>query len=146
MITRPPRQTHRRRVNSRKLLLSLALPVMVLSLVWNFSPPAASMLASQTGPAPEQPSGPENYDIRVSIDKPAQLKKERHQERAAERRHARAARAQQLKVARESLAAEGVSVEENEQLAAPEVVSIGKGRARMRAAPPRKARRGRNFC
>ena len=133
MKKRRPTPAPARRASGRKLLLALALPLILFSLVWNFPPPAASQ--PQGGEGEARPGAPENFDIRTSIAKAAQIKRERHQQRmSSERRHRKAARGQQLKAARARLAerAEGLRVVENEQIEAPELVSAGKGRALMR--------------
>ncbi|HYP52425.1 MAG TPA: hypothetical protein VEQ42_02735, partial [Pyrinomonadaceae bacterium] len=57
------------------------VPLLAFSLVWNFSPLAASQEAPAPGAGNAESAGPENYDIRHSKSKSAQIKKEKHARR-----------------------------------------------------------------
>jgi subtilisin-like proprotein convertase family protein len=120
-------------------MLALAMPLIIFSLVWNFSPLVASQSQSsrrQESPQ-DQPSGTENYDIRGSLSKAAQIKKERHQERSShERKQKKANRGQRMKAARARLAEDvpGLRVRENDFVEAPEVVSASEASNRLTAS------------
>jgi subtilisin-like proprotein convertase family protein len=106
----------------------------MFSLVWNFTPPVASQSSRRQAEQEEQPTGPENYDIRGNVSKAAQLKRERHQERSShERKQKKAGRHQRMKDARERLAGqiEGLRVKESDFMEAPEIVGTEKGRRRL---------------
>jgi extracellular elastinolytic metalloproteinase len=130
MKQKPPRRFLTSRFTLRNLLLVVAAPVLLFCLVWNFTPPVASQ---RQGNNEDRPSGPENYDIRTSRSKPAQIKKERRLERLAKAGKKKDNRGQQMKAARARLAEQnaGVSVKDSDYMDAPEIVRTERGRRKL---------------
>src|SRR5687767_6231620 len=134
MKKRPPIRLLPRQLTLRKLLLIFAFPVILFSLAWSFTRPAASQHSPREGIEIGGPSGPENYDIRSTRNKAGQLKREQLQKRnTPEQNEKRASREQRMKSASARLAAqlEGVRVMESELIDAPEVVGIASGRRKL---------------
>ncbi|HEV2762260.1 MAG TPA: M36 family metallopeptidase, partial [Pyrinomonadaceae bacterium] len=135
MRQRPPTPDTRRSPILRKVLLSLTLPLVLFSLVWNFSPPAATQSGGDA-PADAPSGGPENYDIRGSSSKAAQVRKEHHQRRSGDERQARKAnRGARMRAAQARLAdaSPGLYVKANDYFDAPEIVRPGRARRRPSA-------------
>jgi hypothetical protein len=81
MKRRPPTPASSRHLGPRKLMLLFAAGFFVFSMTWTFSPRAASQSSeSQAQGIDLQPPGPENYDVRTSSAKAAQIKRERRQQ------------------------------------------------------------------
>ncbi|HEY9281902.1 MAG TPA: M36 family metallopeptidase [Pyrinomonadaceae bacterium] len=137
MKRRPPTTpAFPRRPSPRKLLPLFAAAFFAFSLSWNFPARVSSQGSDSRAQAAIDihPAGPENFDLRTSRDKAAQIKRERYQQSmSGERAQKRLNRGQQLKTAGDRLKAKGARVEKSEYMDAPEVVSLGKG-GRMRAA------------
>ncbi|MFN2415584.1 MAG: M36 family metallopeptidase, partial [Pyrinomonadaceae bacterium] len=132
------RPTHKLfpRLRLRNWLTTFAISLIALSLALNLAAGAAGFgpprqPGQESAPPPEEEAGPKNYDVRTSMDKAAQVKRERlRQKTGAERRQERANRGQAMKAARARLAeqAGGLRYEENEHLGAPEIVGAKGGR------------------
>src|SRR5688572_20202136 len=114
MKQRPRRSSLTRRITLRNLLLLFLAPILLFSLVWNFTPLVASQ-DSQPGNNEDRPSGPENFDIRTSRSKAGQIKKERRLERLAQEGKKKENRGQRMKAARARLAEQvaGINVKDS---------------------------------
>ena len=136
MKRRPPTTpAFPRRLKPRKLLLIFAAAFFAFSLSWNFPARVASQNTERAQDVIDiHPTGPENFDLRTSRDKAAQIKREHYQQSVAggERGAKRLSRGQQLKNASDRLKAKGARVEQSEYMDAPAVVSLSKG-GRMKA-------------
>jgi subtilisin-like proprotein convertase family protein len=122
-----------RRPNLKNRLTVFTASLIVFSLV--LSLPAGSASYGPPAAAAARPleadTGSENYDIRGSSSKKAQIKLEqRRQKMSQEGKRRKANRGQLSKVARQGLgpATDGLRIKESEYMAAPEVVGVGRGR------------------